>query len=907
MELKITSVNKNVLCADLGDLPLTDSGAVLPWEPAGDCRVTASQEGEGLTFRDEKGRLLLPIETFTPGEAEGFTLRIRLKPEERVYGLGEDNDAAYGSLNRRGTVREFLTGQRINQNHVTADFPIPFFLMAGKTPYGFYLDNTSCIRADIGKKEPDILHITAPCGGCRLYVIAGETLPDIVTAWADLTGHSALPPLWVLGYLQSKCAFWDWEEVEDAIESFRQAGVPLESIIFDFNWARTFNDFHWADRWQGLSAEKIHEYRQKYGIRFMASNSGPMLKKDSCTYESALEQGLIARDAKGELVTCGYYSGELIDYTNPKTEAWLKPQLAKIMADGVESWWLDLTEPEGDSETTQYHAGSRGNIHNIFSNAVTETFQNVMESQAPGKRNFVLTRTGTAGIQRRPTALWTGDIYSEYGTLQAHVPEALNTQLSGIAMWTCDTGGFLSPTNNEACPYNLYHNDQAEHGLLYERWMQFSAFTPILRSHHAGGESVPFRYADGFVDGMARYIRLRYRLIPYIYSLYYENWLRGIPIMRPLFWHDPDSQKAYECKDEYFFGENLLVAPVLTEKTDHRTVYFPAGKWIDLDYGHVYQGGSEAEVFAPQSRIPVFVRAGAIIPQTKAVLNTREINMGSLDLEIWPEGDGSFTLYADDGETIAYQQGDCTATVITCREAENRVKVSICADNDRYPLREAVVILHMKQKPSAVILNGKPVRPVTRQWMVRRAKDCAYCFDEFNRKLLVKLHLCGDDTLEVALVPDTDFPEIEAYAEEKLAGQLPYIYPPAQVPCVIDAIHYDRGGEGIAYHRLNTDTEGLYRKDNAGIAEDAEGLFISQLKAGEWLAYSISCGREGSYDIFVEGIADRADMTVQVGSSIANVTAGRARMELGTGNLVLRLTNHSGNMDIRKIRILPAK
>ncbi len=901
--MKTTPVNDRVLCVDLGTHAVIPSGAVLPWEEAASCEITVRPAGQGTTFCDGAGREMFTLSAFEEQPA-GFRLTIALKPGEHVFGLGEDNDAAYGRLDRRGTVRDFLTGQRINQNHVTADFPIPFFLMAGGGACcGFYLDNTSNLQADIGKTDPDALLITAPSGGCRLYVIAGQTPAEVAQTWAALTGPSALPPLWALGFVQSKCAFWDWEEVDDVIATFREKNVPLEAIVFDFNWARTFNDFHWADRWQGLSAQKMHEYREKYGIRFMASNSGPMLKNDSCTHPAAQEAGIIAKDAEGKPVVCGYYSGELIDYTNPAAEAWLRPQLEPIMEDGVDAWWLDLTEPEGDSETTQYHAGSRADIHNIFSNAVTSAFQNIMEGFAPGKRPFVLTRTGTAGIQRRPTALWTGDIYSEYGTLQAHVPEALNTQLSGIGMWTCDTGGFLSPTNNEACPHNLYHNDRAEHALLYERWMQFSAFTPMMRVHHAGGESVPFRYPGSAVEGMAHSIRLRYRLIPYIYSLYYQNWLEGTPLMRPLFWHYPEDERAYTVADEYLFGEFLLVAPVLTEKSNRREVYFPAGRWFDLDYGHLYEGPATVEVDAPQNRIPVFAAAGAILPMAKEALTTRDLDMQRLDLHIWPRETSSFTLYGDDGETNAYQQGDYTATRFCCREEAGGLTLTAERSSDAYAPTEAVCHIHMNYAPRSVQFNGETVRQVGREQSVRRAEGDAFWFDAFTGVLHVRCCLTGQDTLTVALDAENPIPSVLPFSEQNLAGQLPYIYPPAEVPGVFDAIHYDRGGEGVAFHRLETDEMHLYRDDNAGIREGDRGLHIADLKAGEWLEYTIACGHEGPYRVVIEGEYDRADVVVEVGGSLARLQDGAAQVELGTGNMALHIGNHAGTVSLRRIRI----
>ncbi|MCD7848076.1 MAG: DUF5110 domain-containing protein [Oscillospiraceae bacterium] len=758
-ELHIHS--KNLFSLEIPDGRIhPDSGAILPLpEVSGDFSRIARLLSENLGYTELES---------------GFRLSFNLSDGEHIYGLGEDNDIEFGSLDRRGTIRDMVTGQRISPNSVTADYPIPFIVSSHG--YGIYLDNTSNLTVDIGCTVHDKLIVTAPAGACKLYIILGENIPEVVCKFSEITGRAKLPPLWVLGYMQSKCSFWNWEEVDDVIATYKRLGIPFDSIVFDFDWAQYFNNYKWAERWEGKSPEKIKTYREA-GIHFMASNSGPMLKSDSDTFDSAKEAGILAYDTDGNPVICGHYSGQLMDFMNPDIEEWLSPQIKRIMDDGVEAWWLDLTEPEGDAENTAYHAGSRAEIHNIFSNSVTKTYHNIAKSHSPNKRSFVLTRTGTAGIQREPTALWTGDIYSEYGTLQAHIPEALNTQLSGISMWTCDTGGFISPTNNDDCPYNLYHNDKTEHAELYERWMQFSCFTPVFRSHHAGGEAVPYRYNKLTFDGMSHYIKLRYRLIPYIYSLYYENYLTGTPIMRPLFWHYPDDEKAYTITDEYLFGENMLIAPVIEPQKNTRTVYLPEGKWYDFDYDYVYEGGRECEVYAPQNRIPVFIKAGGIIPMTDAIMNTSELDFGKLEAEVYPSGRSTAKIYADDGTTENYLSGEYTVTEITCEEAGDSLRISLNPDNDKFPLREFIAHIHMPKTPADIRLNGEGVNWVNRYTSLTESICTTAYFDEFNRILHVKMLLKPDDnTLEISLDPSKSYPDFKPFSEDNLSDKLPHSY-----------------------------------------------------------------------------------------------------------------------------------
>ncbi len=905
----------------IGEGNAPQSGAILPKEPyaceykeKGDSFTVATREltlsvaktDAALRVFDKNGVVIAqtyPGDGFTACENGGFRLNFRLADTEHIYGLGEDNDTDYGSLDRRGTIRDMITGQRINRNRVTADFPIPFLLSAGGTaPYGLYIDNTYNLTVDVAKTVSDKLAVSAPGGACEVWIIGGAAANEVVESFSALTGRAKLPPLWVLGYMQSKCTFWDWEEIDDAIAAFVDNQIPLDSIVFDFDWAQYFNNYKWADRWQGKSPEKMKYYSEKYGIHFMASNSGPMLKKDSDTFESAVEAGVLARDTDGNTVTCGHYSGELIDFTNPKTEDWMEPQLRRIMEDGVESWWLDLTEPEGEAENTVYHLGSKQEIHNVFSNHCSDTYHNIMKKVCPGRRSFVLTRTGTAGIQRNPTALWTGDIFSEYGTLQTHIPEALNTCLSGISMWTCDTGGFLSPSNNAECPYNLYHNDRAEHAQLYERWMQFSCFTPILRAHHAGGEVVPHRFQQITFDGMARCIKLRYRLIPYIYSLYYQNYLKGTPIMRPLFWHYPEEEKAYTIKDEYLFGESLLVAPVLESQQCMRNVYFPEGTWYDFDYDYRYTQG-EHEVYAPQNRIPVFVKAGAIIPMAKPVRNTREIDFSDVELLVYPEGRSEFSLYADDGITDKYEQGEFTETKLICEETEHGIQLEISPDNDKFALRTVTLHMHMKNAPVELLLNGTPVKNrVARQNTETKSSETIWCFDEFNRMLHAKLYISGSAVVEAALDENRGYAECVPYAERQLSGQLPFVYPAATVPCSFPAVHYDRGGEGVAYHKLSRDNGSEFRPDNAGIKKNDTGCYV-ELRAGEWLEYTLSVNGSSDYRVVLEGALSNAKIQVGTGSGNSEIVNGSAVIPVENGEPVLFVEVREGMAEIQQIKI----
>ena len=660
---------------------------------------------------------------------------------EHFYGLGEDNDGYLGSLDRRGQTRDMITEQRINAGHVTADIPVTFYMSTGDgQPYGIFTDNSYPMTYDIGKTDPDIIYQSALSGDMKFYCFVGDSFGDILNEYTNLTGKPPMPPLWTLGYTQCRCSYWSWEQIDELVSRLREHRFPLDCLVFDYDWADKLNNYKWNQRWGGRSPEKLAEYRAQ-GLHFMASNSGPMLKKDSDTYRSALDEGILARDAEGNTITCGHFGGDLIDFTNPNTKEWLRPQLERILDDGIEAWWLDLTEPEGDPENTVYFGGERNKIHNVFSLLNTKTYTEITREHLPEMRPFVLTRTGTAGIQKYCTAIWSGDVYSDYETFTAHIPEALNTGMSGIPMWTSDAGGFISETSNAKDTRHLYKNDIARHANLYERWVQFAAFCPIMRVHHAG-ESAPYMFNSLVTDSVSHYVRLRYRLLPYIYSYTYKTHITGESIMRPLVFEYPNDGNVYDIKDEFLFGSELLIAPVHEEEKCSRRVYLPEGKWYDYDYGYEYEGGKSYDIYAPQNRIPVFVKSGAIIPMTEQIYNTSELDNRIISLDIYPCGKSGFMLYADDGRTYAYEKGEFTLTEILCDAEESTVVITTAASNELFAAKRLNLKIHVDAIPNSVIVNGTDCEKMWHRSMLKAAEN-GWFYDDFNRVLYISAGIDG--------------------------------------------------------------------------------------------------------------------------------------------------------------------
>jgi alpha-glucosidase (family GH31 glycosyl hydrolase) len=832
-------------------LTRTDSKGAVSVD-TGALRVTVNPATLGFGVSADGGPALLDSVAISakPGD-EAWSLTGTLASSEHLFGLGQDNHNN-GRLDRRGVVRELWEGQQINSGNVTAEYPVPLLLSSGRDghAYGVFLDNVHRLKFDLGRTRADQLRLEADGGEIDLYVIDGPRLADVIERYTLLTGRPSLPPLWALGYWQSKCTYYDWDALDEAYNQLNSRGFPVDAMVIDADWPEYVTNYEWAKRWidtgHGLTpAQKIADYARK-GVRIVMSQSGPMIKTDSPTYATGWAQGVFATDGKGNPIQAGYYGGMLLDFTHPKINDWLWPQTRKRTEEGIGAWWLDLDEPEGEPAQTHYFAGRPPEIHNTYSLLCIKSFEGVQLAVHPDLRPFILSRAASAGAQRHHAAVWTGDIYSDYATYRAHPPEMLNSGLSGLTYWACDTGGFL---------VGYYKDDMlGAHARLYERWMQFAAFAPITRAHKAGGAPEPYAYGPATEQGTKHYLKLRYRLMPYIYSHAWVASQKGLPIARPMALEFPDDPAAAAVPgDQYMFGQNLLVAPVLYEGQSNRKVYFPAGTWVDWDTGVDYAGGRTWVVAAPQNRIPVAVRPGAIIPMAPDMRNTSEKPWDPLTVEVFPSGNSEFTLYRDDGRSFSYQDGDFTTTRLACAESEHSVVLTVDESNKRYTPTQYVGRFHLRETPVSVAVDGQ--KPVA-----------AWSWDAEARVLTVpfaaqsSVHhdvevVLDGVKLPARLAPTLVEQPIDPKGEAAGSGgkPIPHFFPAPALPATVKASNYDNGGEGVAFHVARAlPGKTVYRADDIGLVPTSDaggGYVVGGLAAGDWVRYSVDCGNGGYFDL----------------------------------------------------------
>ena len=848
--------------------------------------------------------------------------------EEHFYGLGQDNEAYLGRLDRRGSSRDMWTGQKINKGKVTADIPIPFFLSTGLKGggYGLFFDNSYRTELNMGKESNDYYFWRAKGGDLLYYFIYGPSFPQIVTRYTALTGRPPLPPLWTLGFIQSKCAYQDWAEMDTVVSTMRDKKIPLDAMVIDYDWPDQMQNFKWHKRWIGQSPAKIKAYRDQ-GIKVMISNSGPMIRKESSNYQDGMKHEIFASDGKGSTVVCGHYGGDLMDFTAPQMKAWLWPQLKPLYDAGIVGWWLDLTEPEGEPAQTLYHGGTSAKIHNVYSLLNTKIYYEMQKEYDPASRPFILTRTGFAGIQKYGAAIWSGDIASDYETFAAHCPEALNAGLSGIPLWTNDSGGFLT---------GLYKKNMHDHGLLYERWLQFSAFAPIARAHHVG-PSAPYMFGPDVEKGARHYLELRYQLMPYIYSYMFAAHEEGSPLMRPLIYEFQDDPQVVDLKDEYLFGRELLVAPVFQEDQTMRKVYFPSGTWIDYDYGYQYQGPKTYVVRAEQGRLPLFVRAGAIIPMAPQMVHTGEKPWDPITFDIYPAGSSSFKLYADDGNSPDYASTQkFTKTAIKSVVGRGKVVVTLEESGKLFAPKSYVFKMHLAQLPVKALYAGRALPLYRKQSDYQGAKEGGF-WDKKARLLWVKLDATHGQSheLEIRLSGRQQKPPAppklvlvvhEAKGTATGPVHMAHFYPPPTLPARVEAENFDNGGEGVAYHvAVKGNPSGVYRKEPVALLEsqDTGGGYDVVLGApGEWLSYTVkvpaaglyqvaarvSTAAEAAFSLEIDGKAgDRELAASKGGGSSGYISLDFNEIYLTSGEHWIKLTQQKGAARINYLNFAASK
>jgi alpha-D-xyloside xylohydrolase len=620
-----------------------------------------------VSFSDLKGNRLFSEKDygtqFTPTmdvDKQTYTVRqaFLLDTDEAIYGLGQQQN---GKLVQRG--------ERILLENSNTKICIPFFQSI--KGYGIFWDNYAATTYTDNLQETSFESL----GNCsNYYFLYGGTSGKVVAQMRDLTGQSPMLPLWAYGYIQSKERYKNQQEIVAVVEKYRNIKVPLDGIVQDWQYwgqdstwnAMSFDKSTYPD--PQTMVDQIHNLKAHLMIV-----AWPGFGPNTNQYKEFMAKKMMI-----DFDTWPPKSGtKPYDVYNPAARDIYWDYLNKgVFSFNTDAWWLDSSEPdhinvkEADFDQATY-LGSYRSVVNAFPLQHVKGVYEHQRATTSDKRVMILTRSAFAGQQRFAANSWSGDIVSSWETLQKQIPAALNFSMSGIPYWNADIGGFFlwNFNGSNALKLKTYHE-------LYTRWIQFGTFTPMMRSHGTDAPREIYNFGkpgDWSYDAIARYINLRYRLLPYIYSNAWGVTNHSESFMRALVLDFASDKKVQDMTDEYLFGNSILVAPVLNpmytakvgdtttedfSQVKSRKVYLPKGtEWFDFWTGEKLQGGQTVDKAAPIDVIPLYIKAGSILPWGPSVQYATEKKWDNLEIRVYAGANGEFTLYEDENDNYNYEKG----------------------------------------------------------------------------------------------------------------------------------------------------------------------------------------------------------------------------------------------------------
>ncbi len=581
------------------------------------------------------------IPTVTGGQrVHSASVWFALTPRERLYGLGQHQT---GLLDERNT--------QLILSQTNTNISIPFFLSS--RGYGV-LWNSASVTNWNNRFRQVVTFQSNDADAVDYYYIGGPSFDKIIAGYRRLSGEVPLFPRWAYGYWQSKLAYASRKQLLGVAAKYRALHIPLDNIVLDAGWETAFGSRTFTSRYPDPAAMVQTLHREH--VHLMVS-IWPLFQPGSRNFEEMLSHGYFVDPGPNALPS--YMPGaRLYDAFNPGARRlyWdqVKRSLYKIH---VDAYWMDSTEPS-DLYAEEHgsmlagaktYLGDGSKYANLFPLMTTKAIYDGLRRQPGNKRVFILTRSAFTGMQRNAASVWSGDTTTTFDALRRQIPAALNYSMSGLPYWTSDIGGFVGGNTNNP-----------RYRQLFVRWFEFGAFCPIFRAHGArkNNENELWSYGPHAQKILTYYDRLRYRLMPYIYAMAARTTFDNYTPMRALVFDFPSDPRVLNIGNEYMFGPALLVAPVTRPDATTRNVYLPKGTdWYDFWTGRRYAGGQVIHRAAPLSMLPLYVRAGSILPMGPEEQYTGEYPNAPIELRIYPGKDGNASLYFDDGSTYNYQDG----------------------------------------------------------------------------------------------------------------------------------------------------------------------------------------------------------------------------------------------------------
>jgi alpha-glucosidase (family GH31 glycosyl hydrolase) len=616
-----------------------------------------------LTVLDSQERMLFRQHSSGLVNGQVVGAAIDLAPDEHIFGLGKN---ATPTMDKRGHREDIW----VNHDWITCDIPVPFYIST--QGYGLYLNNSYHAVFDMGKLVPNQAIAWAMGGKLDYFFLYGPEPKQIVSSYTAITGRSKMIPRWTFGYMQSKTGIDTTELAINTIQKFKQDDIPIDVYCIDPAWQNDMCDLQW-DPNNFPDPALFMDFLKENDIKLMLWTT-PFVNQSCNKFEEGVHESFFCVDKEGAFYPIVWWKGfgaGLLDFTQPLAVDWWREQLRPLLEIGVEALKIDGGDG-GEVPATIYNADGRSGseLHNLYPVYFAKSIYESMLKERPNVRPVVWERTGFVGSGKYPCS-WGGDQNGDFEGTRVLIKAGQGAGLIGIPFWSHDMGGFGE------CP------GMTEEYLL--RSFQWGLWSPLSRAH--GPRSNPWAYSEAATSIVRDMIKLRYRLLPYLYGLSYETVQTGIPMMRAMLLEYPSDPESYKADYQYFLGSSFLVAPIYEESgheqyTSVRDIYLPEGEWIDYWTEEIFQGAQTIRYEATRDIIPLFVRKGAIIPYIEQINNTVDYRGDRFEIHLYPsENETNFDLYHDDGLSLDYKQGAYDLIRLSCRKVKDQVIVALTTEH----------------------------------------------------------------------------------------------------------------------------------------------------------------------------------------------------------------------------------
>ncbi len=571
------------------------------------------------------------------------TIQFNLTKDEVLYGGG----ARALGMNRRGNRLELYNKAQYGYETRSElmNFTLPIVMSSKK--YMVHFDNAPIGFLDLDSKGDNTLAYETISGRKTYQVIVGDSWLDLMDNYTNLTGKQPMLPRWALGNFSSRFGYHTQQEVVETIGKFREEEIPVDAVILDLYWfgkelKGTMGNLAFDRDSFPDPQQMIKDLRAKNVETILITE--PFVLTTSNRWDEAVEKDVLAKDTIGNPATYDFYFGNtgIVDIYSEKGNQWFKTIYKNLAKMGVNGFWGDLGEPEVLPSWVNFAKGTADEVHNIYGHDWAKLVYEASLEANPNQRPFILMRAGYSGSQRYGLVPWSGDVSRSWGGLQSQPEIALQMGMQGLAYMHSDLGGFAGA--------NLDDN-------LYARWLQYGVFQPIFRPHAQEDVASEPVFRSKKAKALAKEaIELRYKFLPYNYNLMFENNQAGAPLMRPLFFEEPDNPDLYDYSETYLWGKDILVSPILKDSVSEKEVYFPKGSnWYDFYTDEKFEGGQKKRVEVKESSIPTFVRGGSFIPMANPIQSSKQYNQDEIVLHYYfdssiPESEQLF--YSDDGKEV---------------------------------------------------------------------------------------------------------------------------------------------------------------------------------------------------------------------------------------------------------------